>query len=271
MINKDINLIEIAKKIRRIILDLSYKNKVGHIGSSFSIVEILTALYFNILKVDPKNSTNYNRDRFILSKGHACTTLYATLHLKGFFDELVLNQFHNDGGVLHGHPCRNLNLGIEFSTGSLGHGLGLGAGVALAAKRLKRDYFTYVLLSDGECNEGEVWETVLFAAQQKLDNLVAIIDYNKIQAFGLVSEVMNLEPLGEKFKAFGWSTVEINGHDFNEIITALSDLPKELNKPLAVIAHTTKGKGVSFMENELAWHYKCPNEQELTQALIELQ
>jgi len=260
----------ITKQIRTIVLKTCHQVKVGHIGSAFSIADILAVLYFNILKIDPQNPTDENRDRLVLSKGHACSALYATMVLRGFFEEKILmGQFHVDGGMLHGHPVKDAVPGIEVTTGSLGQGFSTATGIALAAKKLKKNFKTFIISSDGECNEGQVWEAVLFAAQQKLDNLVAIIDYNHLQAFGTTKEVLDMDPFAEKFKSFGWQTAEIDGHNFNQIIESLSNLPKDKEKPTAIIAKTIKGKGVSFMENKLEWHYKWPTDEELVLALKE--
>ncbi len=259
-----------AKEIRRDILDIIHKSKSPHIGSSFSTVEILTALYFRILKIDPENPTDENRDRFIMSKGHGCPALYATLSHRGFFSREILEGFAIDGGTLEQHPTRNLAWGIEVSTGSLGHGLSIGVGMALGAKNKKQGYRTFVLMSDGECNEGSVWEAAMFAPKYRLDNLIAVIDYNKLQALGRTAETVQFEPFADKWKSFGWAVREIDGHDVDEIVRILSSVPFEEGKPSVIITHTIKGKGVSFMEDKLLWHYKTPDEGELNKALEEL-
>jgi transketolase len=264
------NLTELAKAIRRDILNLCFKTGSSHIGSSFSIVEILTALYFKSMNVSPQTAKSPERDRFILSKGHGCPALYVTLHHRGFISRDVLEGFAADGGTLEQHPTRKLEWGIECSTGSLGHGLSVGAGMALAAKRDKRDYRVFVLLSDGETNEGSTWEAAMFAAQHRLDNLIAVIDYNKMQALGKTEEVIHLEPYAEKWESFGWSTVEVNGHDIGELRNAFDRIPFSHGKPSCVIAHTVKGKGVCFMENDLLWHYRCPDPEEFEKAICEL-
>ena len=261
---------DIAKKARKKILNMIYQTNSPHIGSSFSIVEILVALYFKILSVSPKSPEAENRDRFILSKGHGCPALYAVLSLKGFISQSCINGFAVNGGTLEHHPTRDIKRGIEASTGSLGHGLSIGAGMAIAAKYDKASYRLFVLLSDGEMNEGDVWEAAMFASHHKLDNLVSIVDYNKIQALGRTNEVVNLEPLAQKWSAFGWDVREIDGHNFEEIINTLENIPYGQGKPVVVIAHTVKGKGVSFMENKLLWHYRFPNKEEYTKALKEL-
>ncbi len=260
----------IAKEIRRNILEMIYRTKSPHIGSCFSMVEILVALYFKILRVDPKNPQNPNRDRFILSKGHGVPALYQVLAKREFINKETLKGFAKDGGTLEQHPTRNISQGIEISSGSLGHGLSIGTGMALAGKYDKANYRIFTYLSDGELEEGLTWEAIMFSAHHKLDNLVAIIDYNKLQAMGKVSEIVNLEPLAGKWRSFGWEVKEIDGHNFEEIITALEKIPFQLGKPSCLIAHTVKGKGISFMENEPRWHDKYPEEKEYQKALEEL-
>jgi transketolase len=211
------------------------------------------------------------RDRFILSKGHACAGLYVVLAERGFFPESWLEEFYTDGGHLAGHATHVGVPGVEVSTGSLGHGLALAAGMALVAKRENRGFRVFVMLSDGECDEGSTWEAALFAPFHQLDNLTVIIDYNKIQSFGTVKEVLDLEPLGAKWRSFGWSVREIDGHNHTEIEAALQTAPSQQGKPTCIIAHTIKGKGVSFMENNLLWHYRTPDPEELRLALAELE
>lgn len=264
------DLLEISKNIRKKIIKMVSISKSSHVGSAMSIVEILVVLYFKILKIYPHDPVNENRDRFILSKGHASAALYAVLSEIGFFNENLLDKFFIDGGVLPGHLDRNVNMGIEVSSGSLGHGLSIGTGMAIAAKHDKKDHKIYVLMSDGECDEGSVWEAAMLAGHLKLDNLVAIIDYNKLQSFGRVKEVLNLEPLCEKWTAFGWDVKEVNGHDFQELLNALGSIPIKSDKPSIVIAHTIKGKGVSFMEDKLEWHYKSPDQQQYEMAIKEI-
>lgn len=261
---------QMAAEIRKKIVRMHTKSGSSHIGSALSAVDILTVLYFNILRINPKNYQNIDRDRFMLSKGHAASALYATLALRSFFPEEILDEYCIDGGRLPGHSTMHCVPGVEVSTGSLGHGLPMGIGMAIAAKHDGCKYRTFVLLSDGECDEGSVWEAAMFAAHHKLDNLIAIIDCNKLQAFGRTEEVVNLEPLGDKWAAFGWVVKEIDGHNFLEIEDALCRVPFKKNRPSIIIGHTTKGKGISFMENQLAWHYKSPNEEQLEIALKEL-
>lgn len=261
---------EIAREIRKDILNMVYRAKAPHIGSSFSIVEMMVALYFRCLSVSPEKVQDENRDIFILSKGHGCPALYATLARRGFFRPQVLERFGINGGTLELHPTRDVKRGIEVSTGSLGHGLSIGAGMALAARRRQSGHRVFCLLSDGETNEGSVWEAAMFSAHHKLDNLISIVDYNKIQALGKTEEILNMEPLAGKWRSFGWQATEIDGHDFGQIISTLEKVPFQKQKPSVIIAHTTKGKGISFMENELLWHYRCPDEEEYMRALEEL-
>lgn len=264
------NYVDIAREIRKNIVKMHVKAKSPHLGSSLSIVEILVALYFNILKLNPKEPMWEERDRFILSKGHACSALYVTLALKGFFSEKYLEYYYTDGGKLFGHITKDIVPGIEASSGSLGHGLSMGIGMAIAGKYDRKNFRAFVLLSDGECEEGSVWEGALFVSHHKLDNLVAIVDYNKLQAFGRTNEVINLEPFAEKWRSFGWTVKEVDGHNIEQLIQTLKNIPFEKNKPNVVIAHTIKGKGISFIEDKLESHYKLLNEQELTISLKEI-
>lgn len=260
----------IARQIRGKIIEMSHKSGAAHLGSSLSCVDILVALYWNVLSIIPDKPSAPDRDRFILSKGHAASALFATLAFKGFFSEGVLDTFAMPGSRLEEHPGPNCIAGVEAATGSLGHGLSIGIGMALARRIQKQDYRVFALLSDGECNEGSVWEAAMFAAGQCLDNVIAIIDFNRWQATGRSCEVMALEPLKEKWKSFGWSAYEIDGHNMNEVVDALSNFPDGSGKPVAVIAHTVKGKGVSFMEDDNNWHYRIPNEREVIKARKEL-
>lgn len=259
-----------AREIRKATFSMVAKAKGGHLGSAFSIIDILTVLYFRILKINLKNPKDINRDRFILSKGHAASALYVTLAQKGFLKPGLLKNFLKDGSIFGVHPSSLDIPGIEFLSGSLGHGLCVGVGMALAAKHDRRKYKVYVLISDGECDEGSTWEAILSAAHFKLDNLVVIVDYNKIQAFGRVEEVMGLEPFKDKWKAFGFAVCEVDGHNPAQLISALENVPFVDNKPSAIIAHTIKGKGVSFMEDKIAWHYLTPNDKQLKIAIKEL-
>ena len=238
----------LAKEIRQMILEIAFKTQTHHLGSALSIVDLLTVLYSRTLKINPKKIKNPQRDRFILSKGHACLALYVTLAKCGFFSEKdLLDNYARNGGRLGLHPDKDSMSGIEVTTGSLGHGLSVGTGLALAAKINKSPYRTFVIIGDGECNEGSIWETAMFASQQKLDNLIAILDYNHLQGFGRAEEVINLEPLVDKWQAFGWSVKELDGHNFKEIIQVFDRVPLKKNKPNMIIANTVKGKGVSFL------------------------
>jgi transketolase len=247
-----------------------HRAKSSHIGSAFSMAELLAVLYSQILRVDPSDPQCPERDRFILSKGHACAALYAVLAERGFFPADWLDDFYRDGSRLLGHASHSSVPGVEVSTGSLGHGLAIACGMALAARRDGQAYRVFVLLSDGECDEGSTWEAALFAPHHRLDNLIVIVDYNKIQSLGSVKEVLDLEPLVAKWEAFGWAAREIDGHDVRQIEQTLSRAPFEQGKPSCVIAHTVKGKGVSFMENKLLWHYRTPDAEEMARALAEL-
>jgi len=259
-----------AQKIRGKIFLMIFHAGGGHIAPALSTVELLVALYFKILRVDKNNYQSDSRDRFILSKGHACAALYAILAEKGIIDEKILNTFCQKGSILGGHPERHLIPGIELSTGSLGHGLSLGAGVAFAGKLDQKDYRVFALLSDGECQEGSIWEAAMFASQHKLDNLIAIVDHNKLQAMGKVEDILSLHPFADKWQAFGWEVREVAGHDISEILDALASIPFAKDKPGVLIAHTTKGKGISFMENVPIWHYRLPNEDEMKIVLQQL-
>lgn len=233
------------------------------------MADILAVLYGSILRVDSTNPQWAERDRLILSKGHSCTSLYAALALKGFFPLQELFMYAQDGSRLMSHISHKVP-GVEFSTGSLGHGLPFGTGKALAAKRRGFAWRTFVILSDGELDEGSNWEAILFAPHHRLDNLVAIVDYNKIQSLGSVREVMDLHPLAEKFLAFRWAVREVDGHNHEQVREALSSAPWEHDKPSCLIAHTVKGKGVDFMENKLQWHYSSPTAEQLARALGQL-
>ena len=259
-----------ARAVRAHALCMVHAVNASHIGSSLSMTDLLAVLYGGgVLRVRPAEPDWPQRDRFILSKGHAAAAAYATLAEAGFFPREWLATYCQDGSRLAGHLTHGVP-GVEFSTGSLGHGLPVGAGMALAAKRDGSPARVFVMLSDGELDEGSNWEAILFAAHHGLDNLVAIVDYNKIQSFGTVAEVLRLDPLAEKWRAFGWACREIDGHDHDAIAAALRGVPAEAGKPTAIVAHTIKGKGVSFMENQLAWHYKSPNAEQLAQALAEV-
>lgn len=238
----------------------------SHIGGVLSMADILGVLYTDVLRVRGDDVNWPVRDRFILSKGHCCAGVYAALAQRGFISPAELASYGRRGTRLMTHVS-HLVPGVEFSTGSLGHGLPFGTGKALAAKRKGEGWRCFVLLSDGELDEGSNWEAILFAPQHQLDNLVAIVDYNKIQSLGSVSEVLEIEPLAEKFRAFRWAVKEVDGHDHGAILRSLGSVPWEAGKPSCLIAHTIKGKGVDFMEDRLAWHYKSPNADQLAEAL----
>lgn len=255
--------------IRRHALRMVHRANASHIGTCLSMADLLAVLYACILRYRADEPQWPDRDRFILSKGHGAAILYAVLAECGFFPVAWLDDYARDGSPLLGHVSHHVP-GVELSTGSLGHGLSVGCGMALAGKREGRPYRVFVLLSDGELDEGANWEAILFAPHHRLDNLVAIVDYNKIQSFGSVKEVLDLDPLADKWRAFRWAVREIDGHDYAQIEAALAAVPFEPGKPSVVIAHTVKGKGVSFMEGQLAWHYRSPNAEQLAQALREL-
>ena len=261
---------EFARRIRCHAVRMTHRAKSSHVGSSLSMAEILAVLYSGVLRVDPRDPRNPGRDRLILSKGHACAGLYAALAESAFFPIAWLESFYTDGAKLAGHATAGDVPGIEVSTGSLGHGLPIACGMAKAGKLDARDYRVVAILSDGECDEGSTWEAALFAPHHKLDNLVAIIDYNKIQSLGTAAEVLGLEPFADKWRAFGWSVREVDGHDCRAIGDALESLPFEPGKPTCLIAHTIKGKGVSFMENSVLWHYRTPQGAEYFAAMQEL-
>jgi transketolase len=260
-----------ASRIRQRVIELSHSAGTPHLGSSLSCIDVVTALYWSVLKIDPSKPDDPLRDRFILSKGHAALALYVALCERGFFAPEVLETYNKDGGRLAEHPGPHCVPGVEAATGSLGHGLSLGIGMALAGRIQDQKYRVFALLSDGECNEGSVWEAALMAPALKLDNLGIVVDYNKWQATARSNETLNLAPLRAKWEAFGWHAVEINGHDFTEIISALTTVPHPSGKPLAVIANTVKGRGVSFMEDDNNWHYRIPTAEEVHKATLELQ
>lgn len=272
MLEKDIKTLNnIAKEIRKTVLNIIYSSKSSHVASALSILDILVVLYFKILNINPQNPKSSKRDIFILSKGHACSALYATLSLRGFFDKELLKSYYQDGSPLGGHLKKDSVPGVEVSTGSLGHGLSIGCGIALNNKHSGSSAKTVVLLGDGECNEGSVYEAMMFASARKLNNLVAIVDYNKLQGLGRVCEITAVEPIVDKWKSFRWNAIEINGHDYKQIYDALRKAYDSKETPTVIVANTVKGKGISFMEDKLEWHYKSLNEKELDIALKELE
>ncbi|WP_039765086.1 MULTISPECIES: transketolase [unclassified Caldicellulosiruptor] len=268
---KELELKKIATEIRKSIIIQTAEAGSGHPGGSLSGVEILTYLYFVEMNIDPKNPKDPNRDRFVLSKGHASPLLYAVLAEKGFISKEELKGFRQIYSNLQGHPDMKKVPGVEMSTGSLGQGLSVANGMALAGKLDGKNYRVYVLLGDGEIQEGQIWEAAMTAAHYKLDNLTAFLDHNGLQIDGKITEVMSPEPVDEKFRAFGWHVIKIDGHDFNQIEKAVNEAKTIKGKPTIIIAETVKGKGVSFMENEVGWHGTAPNKEQAQKALEELQ
>lgn len=261
---------ELARKVRQHCLKMVHKGKSGHIGSMLSMADILPVIYTQILKVDPANPKMADRDRFILSKGHGGAALLATLAELGFFPKDWLNQYYCDNGKLSGHISHHIP-GVEFSTGSLGHGLPVACGMAMAAKQAGRKHRIFCMSSDGDLNEGSSWEAIMLAGQHHFDNLIMLVDYNRLQALGKSKDIIDLESLKEKLEIFGWSAIEVDGHDQNAVYEALRDLPLCNNKPSAVIFRTVKGKGVSFMENEYKWHYGGLTDELVEKALKEVE
>lgn len=259
-----------ALAIRRHAVQMTHLGKSSHVGSVLSLADILAVLYGRVMAVDPTDPRWAERDRFILSKGHAGAGVYAALAERGFLPREQLKTHYQNGSKLSGHVSHKGVPGVEFSTGSLGHGLSVGTGMALAAKRAGRGNRVYVLLSDGECDEGSNWEAIMFAAHHKLDNLVVAVDYNKIQSLDLVSNTLALEPFADKWRAFGWHVAEVDGHDHDALLAALDVPAAGRGQPSVVICHTTKGKGVSFMENQVLWHYRTPQGNEYRDARTEL-
>ena len=256
---------QLAREIRFRTIRNSYLSGVPHLGSCLSCIDLLVWLYWNVLKLDPKNSQSPDRDRFILSKGHAAPALFQVLAERGFYPRADLENYGSDGSIFGEHPPSPNHLpGIEAATGSLGHGLSMGLGMALAARIHGQAYSVYVILSDGECNEGSIWESALMAAAQAAENLTVFIDYNKWQATGRSNEVLGLAPLAKKWKAFGWGAIEIDGHSFSEMDKALQIISVE-RRPKVVICNTVKGKGIPFMEDNNNWHYRIPTVDEVLQ------
>ena len=258
---------EFARKMRLVCLEMVFQQKASHVGGALSIVDVLATLYSDYLKIEPEAPTRPDRDRLFYSKGHACTALYAALYLKGFFPKELLDSFTKNGSTMTSHVNYKIP-GVEFSAGSLGHVLPVATGVALSSKIKKESFRTLCIVSDGELDEGSNWEAILFAGHHHLNNLTIIVDYNKIQSFGFTKDVLSLEPLADKFNAFNWHTIEIDGHDLPQISAALKHTSAD--KPKVIIAHTIKGKGIRFMENELKWHYKSPSAEEYALAIQEI-
>lgn len=260
----------LARRMRGHALRMVHKAKASHIGSALSIVDILAVLYGRVMQLDSHQPQWAGRDRFLLSKGHACVAVYAALAERGFIGEADLASYGQDHSMLMNHISHKV-AGVEFSTGSLGHGLPFGVGKALAAQRRGAAWRTFVLLGDGELGEGSNWEAMMFAAHHRLDNLVGIVDYNKLQSLTTVEKTLRIEPLADKLRAFGWAVQEVDGHDHDALAQALGRKPWQPGQPFMLVAHTTKGKGVSFMENSVDWHYRSPNDAQLAAALNELQ
>lgn len=267
---KDVaSLNELSRKIRIHATRMIHTAKSSHLGSNLSMAEIMAALYGKVLNITPNSIEDPNRDRLVLSKGHAAAAYYAVLAECGFFPIEWLDSFYVNGARLAGHATQGIP-GIEVSSGALGHGLSMSAGMALAGKRDGAPYRVFAVLSDGECDEGSTWEAAMFSSHHSLDNLVAIVDYNKIQALGHTRDIVDLEPFADKWRAFGWSVREIDGHDIEQILSTLEDIPFEKGCPSCIIAHTIKGKGVSFMEDDVLWHYRTPQGEEYIKAMKEL-
>lgn len=260
---------EKARLIRKDIIEMIHTAQSGHPGGSLLAVEIIAVLYFYVMNIDPQNPNWEKRDRFILSKGHACPALYAVLADRGYFDKEHLATLRQYGSILQGHPDMNRTPGVDMTAGSLGNGLSIGVGMALSSNLKNEPYNVYVLLGDGEIQEGMVWEAAMSAAKYNLHNLVAIIDHNGLQINGCVNDVMPVGPLADKWKSFGWHVLEIDGHDIGDILSSFQTANK-IPSPVVIIAHTVKGKGVSFMENNPEWHGKAPNDREKTRAITEI-
>lgn len=260
----------LALRLRSHVVRMTHKGGSSHVGSALSMADMIAVLYGRTLRVDPKDPKWPLRDRFILSKGHAGACIYAALAERGFFPVEQLDQHYQNGSIFSGHVSHKGVPGVEFSTGSLGHGLGVGAGMAMQLRRQGHGQRVFVVLSDGECDEGSNWEAILFAGHHKLDNLVALIDYNKIQSLASVAETLALEPFADKWRAFGWAVRQIDGHDHDLLSTTLDAVPLEAGKPTVIICDTIKGKGVSFMEHAVLWHYRSPQGEEFDRAEAEL-
>ena len=259
-----------AAQIRLDILEEVHSASSGHPGGSLSVADIITYLYFEEMNVDPKNPKKADRDRLVLSKGHTAPALYAALAEKGFFDKAELSKLRQVDSFLQGHPDMKGTPGVDMSTGSLGLGFSSACGMALAAKLDGKDYRTYTIVGDGESEEGQIWEAAMFAAHYKLDNLCVVLDFNKLQIDGPVTEVMNPTPHDKKFEAFGFHVITIDGHDFEQIEKTFAEAKTIKGKPTAIIAHTVKGKGVSFMENQVGWHGSAPNDEQYATAVAEI-
>ncbi len=263
-------LAELARRIRISIVRMTARARSSHVGGGLSMAEILAVLYGSVLRIDPGRPQWDGRDRFVLSKGHACAGLYAVLAERGFLSGADLDTFYANGSRLAGHATHSGVPGVECSTGSLGHGLPIACGMALAARTSRSPYRVFVILGDGECNEGSNWEAALFAGHHCLENLTVVVDCNKIQSLGHTKDVLNLDRLAEKWRSFGWHAVDVDGHNVEALNETLSGVPLGAGRPTCIVAHTVKGKGVSFMEDSLLWHYRSPQGDELAAALAEL-
>lgn len=261
---------EFARNMRKLIIEAIYNAKSGHPGGSLSCADIVAVLYNEEMNIDPKDPKKPDRDRFVMSKGHACCTLYSALALKGYFPVEEMKKFRKIDSYLEGHPDMKHTPGVDMSSGSLGQGISAACGMALNGKRKGENYRVYAVLGDGECEEGQVWEAMMFAAHYKLDNLCFFIDFNGLQIDGEITKVMSPLPFDEKLKAFGMNLIEIDGHDYDQIRSALAQAKTVKGKPTAVLAHTIKGKGVSFMENVASWHGTAPTEDDYNNAMKEL-
>lgn len=261
---------EKAKEVRIKIIEMIYQAQSGHPGGSLSIADIMTVLYFDLLRVDPHNPRWRDRDRVVLSKGHACPALYACLAMRDFFPIGELRTLRKIESILQGHPDMKKTPGVDMTTGSLGHGLSIGVGMALEARLMKKDYHVYVILGDGELNEGQVWEAAESGHKYSLDNLVAIIDRNRLQLDGYTEDIMPMEPIDQKFEAFNWHVMKMNGHDVKDILTTLENARIASKRPICIIADTIKGKGVSYMENQQFWHGKVPDKEQYEKAIMEI-
>jgi len=264
------DLEEKARRFRVQVIKMIYRAQSGHPGGSLSCMDILTALYFHHLRINPQEPAWENRDRFVLSKGHAAPALYVVLAELGYFSKETLFTLRQLGSILQGHPDMRKTPGVEMSTGSLGNGLSVGIGMALGARLARKNYHVYALVGDGEVDEGGIWEAAMAASKYKLDNLTAICDFNRVQLDGPIEEIMPLDPLPEKWEAFNWNVIEMDGHNMGEILDALDKARQVRGRPTVIIAHTVKGKGVSFMEGKFQWHGNAPNEEEYKIALKEL-
>jgi transketolase len=261
---------ELARKVRQHVVQMTHNAKTSHVGSSLSCTDILATLYGAVLRYDPANPRMPDRDRLVISKGHAAAAVYATLAEAGFFDPAELDQYCQNGSRFFGHVTHGKVPGVELSSGSLGHGLSVSCGMALALKRQGKPGRVFCLMSDGECDEGSNWEAILFAPHHKLDNLTVIVDYNHIQSLGATKDILDLEPFEGKWKAFNWGVRTVDGHDVPGLLATLGELPLKPGAPTCIIANTIKGKGVSFMENTVLWHYRCPTDDDLAKAKKEL-